>query len=209
MEELSMSRDEALDAGLLIVGAGSRVASSVRIVPREDNGEDFGPVTIGEDCIVRDNVVLGTGTTFGNKVLVGFQCVFRRNIRVGDNVTFAHIVSIQRDIVIGNRCRVSALTHLAGGTVLEDDVQIGAGVMTVDDNTLRWPTRELKASVYRRGSRIGSGCTILGGLEIGEHTLVGAGSLVTRSLPPGVVAYGTPAYVQRDRTPDEIGRNAP
>lgn len=208
MEELSMSRDEALAAGLLIIGARSRVASSVRIVPREDNGADYGPVTIGEDCIVRENVVLSTGTTFGNKVLVGHQSVFRRNIKVGSNTTFAHIVSIQRDIVIGERCRVSALTHLAGGSILEDHVQIGAGVVTVDDNTLTWPTTKLEASVYRRGCRIGSGCTVLGGLEIGQNTLVGAGSLVTRSLPPDVVAYGSPAYVQRDRSPEEIAQSS-
>lgn len=208
MEELSMSRDEALAAGLLIVGARSRVAPSVRIVPREDNGAEYGPVTIGEDCIVRDNVVIGTGATLGNHGLVGHQCVIRRNVKIGAHCTLSHIVSVQHDVVIGDWCRVSSHSHLTGGSIVEDRVQIGAGVVTVDDNVLKWPTTALDASTYRRGCRIGSGCTILGGLEIGRNTLVGAGSLVTRSLPPDVVAYGSPAYVQRDRTAEEIATTA-
>ena len=95
------------------------------------------------------------------------------------------------------------MTHLAGGTILEDDVQIGAGVVTVDDNTLEWPHGQLEPPVFRRGARVGSGCTILGRREIGRNSLVGAGSLVTRSIPENVVAYGTPAYVQYDRPPAE------
>jgi acetyltransferase-like isoleucine patch superfamily enzyme len=86
-------------------------------------------------------------------------------------------------------------------TTIEDRVQIGAGVITVDDNVLEWPTKVLRASVFREGCRVGSGCTILGGIEIGRNALVGAGSLVTRSIPPDVIAYGSPAYVQRDRPP--------
>jgi acetyltransferase-like isoleucine patch superfamily enzyme len=204
MEEISFSRDEALARGLLRHGARTRIASSVRIVPLEDDGSDYGPVEIGEDCIIRDNVVLSTGCRLGNHVLIGHQCALRRNVRIGNNSTLSHIVSVQHDVVIGNWCRVSSHSHLTGGTIIEDQVQIGAGVTTVDDNVLEWPTKQLRASVFREGCRVGSGCTILGGIEIGMNTLIGAGSLVTRSIPPGVIAYGSPAYVQRDRPPRPV-----
>lgn len=208
MDELSLSRDEAIASGLLIVGKDSRVAASVRIVHREDDGSDFGPVQIGERCIVRDNVVLGTGTHLGDRVLIGTNCALRRNVRIGDDSTLSHIVSVQHDVIIGNWCRISSQTHLTGTTLIEDGVQIGAGVATVDDNALDWPTKVLRASVFREGCRVGSGCTILGGIEIGRNSLIGAASLVTRSIPANVVAFGSPAYVQRDRPPRSSDESA-
>ena len=115
----------------------------------------------------------------------------------------SHLVSIQHEVMLGRRVRISSLSHLTGGTLVEDDVQIGACVATVDDNAMEWPyPTTLRGSVFRRGCRIGSGCTVLGSLEIGSNTFVGAGSVVTRSLcPPNVIAFGSPAYVQRDRPP--------
>jgi acetyltransferase-like isoleucine patch superfamily enzyme len=196
----SLSRDEAIAAGLLIVGAGARVASSVRIVPAEDDGRHFGPVTVGDEAIVRDNVVIGTGSIIGAKVLLGHNCVLRRGVRIGEGSVISHLVSIQHDVTIGRRSRISSQTHLTGGTVVEDDVQIGAGVSTIDDNAMEWPFHKLlQGAIFRRGCRVGSGSTVLGSLEIGENTIVGAGSVVTRDLPSNVIAYGNPAYVQRDK----------
>jgi acetyltransferase-like isoleucine patch superfamily enzyme len=201
MDEISLSRDEAIARGLLVFGEGTRIAASIRVVPKDDDGREFGPITIGANCIVRDNVVLSTGARIGNNVLIGHQCALRRNTRIGDHSTLSHIVSVQHDVTIGAWCRVSSHSHLTGTTIIEDRVQIGAGVITVDDNVLEWPTKALRASIFREGCRVGSGCTILGGIEIGRNTLIGAGSLVTRSIPENVVAYGSPAYVQRDRSP--------
>lgn len=201
--EQSLSRDEALSRGLLIVGAESRVAPTVRIIPAEDDGREFGPVTVGARTIIREAVVLSTGVRIGSDVLVGHHCVLRRRVQIGDHSVLSHLVSVQHDVVIGARVRVSSLTHLTGGSILEDDVEIGAGVATVDDNAMEWPRSTLlRAAIFRKGCRVGSGSTVLGSVEIGSNTLVGAGSVVTRSLPPNVVAFGNPAYVQRDRPPE-------
>jgi acetyltransferase-like isoleucine patch superfamily enzyme len=199
--EPSVSRDEALDLGLLTIGEGSTVAPSVRIVPVEDNGDRFGPVEIGAGTIVRDGVVLGTGTRIGDRVLIGHHCVLRRRVHVGNDSVLSHLISVQHDVTIGARVRISSLTHITGGTLIEDEVVIGAGVATVDDNAMEWPSpRELRGPIFRRGCKVGSGATILGGVEIGANTLIGAGSVVTRSMPEGVIAFGNPAYIHRDRT---------
>jgi acetyltransferase-like isoleucine patch superfamily enzyme len=88
------------------------------------------------------------------------------------------------------------------GMMIEDDVQIGAGVATVDDNAMEWPHPTLlRGPIFRQGCRIGSGSTILGSVEIGRNTFIGAGSVVTRSMPENVIAFGNPAYIQRDRLP--------
>jgi acetyltransferase-like isoleucine patch superfamily enzyme len=198
--EQSLERDAALELGLLILGNGCRVAPTIRIIPNEDDGREFGPVEIGEGSIVRDGVVLSTGSRIGRRVLIGHNCVLRRRVLIGDDSVISHLVSSQHDVVLGSRVRVSSLTHLTGGTLVEDDVQIGAGVATVDDNAMEWPhTTTQRGPVFHQGCRIGSGATILGGVEIGRNALIGAGSVVTRAIPENVVAYGNRAYVQRDR----------
>lgn len=199
--EHSLSRETALDRGLLVIGQGARVAPTVRIVPNEDDGRHFGPVNIGDDTIIREGVILSTGVQIGSRVLVGHHCVLRRRVRIGNSSVLSHLVSIQHDVVVGDRVRISSLTHITGGSIIEDDVQIGAGVATVDDNAMEWPhPTELRGSIFRQGCRVGSGTTILGGLEIGRNTLIGAGSVVTRSIPDNVIAFGNPAYIQRDRS---------
>ncbi len=200
--EQSLARDAALERGLLILGNGCRIAPTIRIVPTEDDGREFGPVVIGEGSIVRDGVILSTGARIGCRVLVGHNCVLRRRVRIGDDSVISHLVSIQHDVVLGSRVRISSLTHLTGGSLVEDDVQIGAGVATVDDNAMEWPhPTSQRGAVFRQGCRIGSGATILGGVEIGRNSLIGAGSVVTRAIPENVVAFGNPAYVQHDRSP--------
>jgi len=199
--EQSLSRDVALERGLLILGNGCRIAPTIRIIPAEDDGREFGPVEVGEGAIVRDGVILSTGARIGCRVLVGHNCVVRRRVRIGDDSVISHLVSIQHDVVVGSRVRVSSLTHLTGGSLIEDDVQIGAGVTTIDDNAMEWPHPTSQHGViFRQACRIGSGATILGGVEIGRNTLIGAGSVVTRAIPENVVAFGNPAYIQRDRS---------
>ena len=198
--ELSLSRDEAIASGILIVDPKARISPSVRVVPTEDDGRDFGPIEIGEDAIIRDSVVLSTGTRIGKRVLIGHNCVLRRNFQIDDDSVLSHLVSVQHDVQVGTVCRISSLTHIAGGTLIEDHVQIGASVATVDSNVMRWPEKtELRGPIFRAGCRIGSGVTVLSAVEIGANTLIGAGSVVTRDMPENVIAYGNPAYVQRDR----------
>jgi acetyltransferase-like isoleucine patch superfamily enzyme len=200
--EQTLSRDAAIDRRLLIVASGCRIAPTIRVVAAEDDGRDFGPVKIDKDTIVRDGVILSTGVSIGAHVLVGHNCVVRRCVKIGEGSVVSHLVSIQHEVVIEARVRVSSLTHLTGGMLIEDDVQIGAGVATVDDNFMEWPQPRMQsAPILRRGCRIGSGTTILGGIEIGRNTLIGAGSVVTRTIPENVVAFGNPAYVQHDLPP--------
>ncbi len=149
---------------------------------------------------------------------------FLRNVEVGEDVSFygfvnaygcslgagtkvGPFVEIQKNVRIGARCKISSHSFLCEGVELEDEVFVGHGVMFVNDKYPRatnedgslqggadWqvsPTR-----VCRRAS-IGSGATILCGVEIGAGSLVGAGAVVTRNVPPGVVVAGNPARVIR------------
>ncbi|HEX8148845.1 MAG TPA: acyltransferase [Pyrinomonadaceae bacterium] len=127
--------------------------------------------------------------------------------RVGDETRIGTFVEIQKGARVGARCKISSHTFICEGVTLEDEVFVGHGVMFTNDRLPRaarpdgTPQTEedwtLERTVVRRGASIGSNATILCGLEIGERAVVGAGAVVTKSVPPGAVVAGNPARVLR------------
>lgn len=195
----SYSPEQAVDLGHLIVHPSAQIAPTVRIIPFEDDGSTRGPIRIGERTVIREFAVLCSGASVDHDSLVGYGTVIRRDARIGAHTVLSHMVCVERDVQIGSNVRVSTLTHLTGGCLIEDDVQIGARVATVNDNDFRWrSTPTLRAPIFRRGCKVGSGVTLLAGVEVGENSVVGAGALVTKSVPSGVVAFGVPAYIRQD-----------
>ena len=130
---------------------------------------------------------------------------------IGDEVKIGAFVEIQKGVKVGNRCKISSHTFICEGVSLEDEVFIGHNVTFINDRYPRatngdgnlqseadWaciPTR------VRRGASIGSGATLLCGITVGENAVVGAGSVVTRDVPPGAVVAGNPARVIKTVSP--------
>jgi acetyltransferase-like isoleucine patch superfamily enzyme len=147
-------------------------------------------------CRLLDDVSLGEGV-----VVHAFTNLY--GCTIGDATRIGTFVEIQRGAVIGARCKVQSHTFICDGVTLEDEVFVGHGVMFVNDKTPRATTDsgefqpasdwELLPIVVRRRAGIGSGAVILGGVEIGEGALVGAGAVVTRDVAPGARVAGVPA----------------
>ncbi len=126
---------------------------------------------------------------------------------IGDESKIGTFVEIQRGVRIGRRVKISSHTFICEGVQIEDHVFVGHGVTFINDKYPRATTSsgELQSdrdwtvvpTVVRRGASIGSGSTILCGVEIGERAIVGAGSVVTRNVPPGAIVAGNPARVLR------------
>jgi UDP-2-acetamido-3-amino-2,3-dideoxy-glucuronate N-acetyltransferase len=126
---------------------------------------------------------------------------------IGDESKIGTFVEIQRGVRIGRRVKISSHTFICEGVQIEDQVFVGHGVTFINDKYPRATTSsgELQSdrdwtvvpTVVRRGASIGSGSTILCGVEIGERAIVGAGSVVTRNVPPGAIVAGNPARVLR------------
>ena len=130
-------------------------------------------------------------------------------LRIGDETRIGTFVEIQKGARVGARCKISSHTFICEGVTIEDEVFVGHGVQFINDRRPRatradgTPQTEadwtLERTVVRRGASIGTNATILGGVEIGERALVGAGSVVTRNVPAGATVVGNPAQSDQER----------
>ncbi len=128
---------------------------------------------------------------------------------VGDETKIGSFVEIQKGARVGSRCKISSHTFICEGVEIEEGVFVGHGVTFINDRVPKATSSngELQTeadwacqrTIVKRGASIGSGATLLGGLTIGENAIVGAGSVVTKDVPPGVTVAGNPARVLRGR----------
>ena len=126
---------------------------------------------------------------------------------VGDQTKIGAFVEIQKNAKVGKRCKISSHTFICEGVTIEDNVFIGHGVTFVNDSYPRATTVEgdlqneqdwkVEKTLVKRGASIGSGATILSKVVIGENAIVGAGSVVTKDVPPDTIVAGNPARLLR------------
>jgi len=126
---------------------------------------------------------------------------------VGDETKIGAFVEIQKNAKIGKRCKISSHTFICEGVTIEDEVFIGHNVTFVNDTLPRATTAtgslqteadwKVEITLVKRGASIGSGATILANVVIGEHSLIGAGAVVTRDVPAHAVVAGNPGRVVR------------
>lgn len=128
---------------------------------------------------------------------------------IGADCNICDHVFIENEVVIGDRVTVKSGVQLWDGVIVEDDVFIGPNATFTNDPSPRsrqsldgWPKLTI-----RRGASIGANATLLPGITIGQYAMVGAGAVVTRSVPPHAVVVGNPARIVRYT--DEAGSRAP
>jgi acetyltransferase-like isoleucine patch superfamily enzyme len=127
---------------------------------------------------------------------------------IGDNTKIGAFVEIQKNSTVGKNCKISSHTFVCEGVTIEDEVFIGHGVTFINDMYPRAATAagglqtesdwKVEKTLVKKGASIGSGATILAGVTIGENALVGAGSVVTKSVPSNAIVAGNPARVLRN-----------
>lgn len=126
---------------------------------------------------------------------------------IGDDTKIGTFVEIQKNARVGKRCKISSHTFICEGVVIDDNVFIGHGVMFINDKYPRATTVEgslqtetdwkVEPTVVKKGASIGSGATILSNTNVGENAIVGAGSVVTKDVPPNAIVAGNPARIMR------------
>jgi UDP-2-acetamido-3-amino-2,3-dideoxy-glucuronate N-acetyltransferase len=161
---------------------------------------------LGPRVSVCAGAVVFAGATIEADVILGDQSFVRERARVGEGTVIGRGSAIDPAVQIGQRVRVQTNVYLTQGTVVEDDVFVGPGVLSTNDDTMarHAANHELRGATLRRACRVGAGAVLLPGVEIGEEAFVGAGAVVTRDVPAHTVVVGVPAHEIRTVADDEL-----
>lgn len=122
-------------------------------------------------------------------------CVILVGAKIGKQCNICSHCFIENDVIVGDRVTIKSGVQLWDGLRLEDDVFIGPNVTFTNDRyprSKKYPESFPETRVGK-GASIGANATILPGIKIGEDALVGAGSVVTKDVPPGNTVVGVPA----------------
>jgi acetyltransferase-like isoleucine patch superfamily enzyme len=151
-----------------------------------------------------DHRCVGQDVKLGKDVKLA-QFVNLYGCEIGDNTKIGTFVEIQKNARVGAKCKISSHTFVCEGVTIEDNVFIGHNVAFINDSYPRATTREgdlqcekdwtVETTLVKKGASIGSGATILARVTIGENALVGAGSVVTKSVPANAIVVGNPARI--------------
>jgi acetyltransferase-like isoleucine patch superfamily enzyme len=181
----------------IIPGRAHRLADLVEVTGAASLDIEH-PLGIGSD------VRLGRAVTIPHPEWVNlYGCT------IGDNCKIGSFVEIQRGVVLGKNVKVQPFAFIPSGVVIEDGAFIGPHVCFTNDlypssvdehgELLGSADWEIVPTVVKRGASIGANATIVCGVTIGEGALVGAGSVVTRDVPPYTLVRGNPARVAGPR----------
>jgi acetyltransferase-like isoleucine patch superfamily enzyme len=181
-----------------VMTPGASVDGGVLIGYHSDRAAASG-VTMGPRARLRSGTVIYAGSTFGERLQTGHNVVIREQVRAGDDVSIWSNSVVDYGCVIGDRVKIHCNCYVAQYTELEDDVFLAPGVTIAND---LYPGSEASAEamagpLVREGAQIGVNATLLPYVTIGRGAIVGAGSVVTRDVPDGMIAYGNPAIAVR------------
>ena len=152
---------------------------------------DLKRIFIHETANIAKNVEISEGT----KIWMNSQ--LRENVKIGKNCIISKDVYIDLDVKVGDGCKIQNGVYVYKGVENEQDVFLGPNVTFTNDKLPRAfiNTWEVTKTKLRRGVSIGANATIICGITLGEYCMVGAGSVVTKNVPPFSLVVGNPAKV--------------
>ena len=183
-----------------LVEDGAVLGKRPRLRPGSSAEGSLGPLLIGDGVTICCGAVVYAGARLAAGVIIGDQAQVRERAVVGEHTVLGRGSTIDFDTRVGARVSIQTLVYLTAAAVVEDDVFIGPGVTTTNDDTMdRHPAgTPLRGPVLRRACRIGGGATLTPGVVIGEEAFVAAGAVVTRDVAPRTVVMGVPARTVRN-----------
>ena len=157
------------------------------------------PLQLGPGARLRSGTVLYDASRIGRGLQTGHGVVIREDCEIGDEVSIWSNTVIDYGCRIGSRVKIHSNCYVAQFTVIEDDAFLAPGVSIAND---LYPGDEESAKLMTgphigAGAQIGVNVTILPFVRIGAGAMIGSGSVVTRDIPAGMVAYGNPALPRR------------
>ena len=177
---------------LIILGINPRIDQGVQLGYRPGRDIEIVAARIGNHAHIRSGTVVYASTIIGDDFETGHNVVIREENVIGDRFSIWNNSTVDYGCRIGNNVRIHNNVYVAQLTTIEDDVFLAPGVMTANDPHPIC-TKCMQGPILKKSCRIGVNVTILSHVIIGEGALIGAGSVVTRDVPPYMLAYGNPA----------------
>lgn len=140
---------------------------------------DVQSLNIGEGCEISQNVTVLSGARIGKFVTINAYCLIENEVMIGDN-------SI-----------IKSGVYICDKVTIEENVFIGPNVVFTNNNFPRngCTSKEPFGAIIRKGASVGGGAVVLPCVEIGQNAVIGAGAVVTKSIPANAIAYGNPAKI--------------
>lgn len=155
---------------------------------------DVPPTQIGANATIRSHTVIYAGNAIGSRFQTGHGVLIREQNTIGDNVSIGSHSVIEHHTEIASGVRIHSQVFIPEFTILEEGAWLGPNVCITNAPYPAAPrTKEfLKGVRVEKDARIGANVTLLPGVTIGTEALIGAGSVITRDVPPGAVIVGNP-----------------
>ena len=154
---------------------------------------------IGNNAVIRSGTVIYAGNLIGNNFQTGNKANIRELNEIGDNVSVGTLSVIEHHVTIQDGVRIHTQVFVPEFTLLEGESWLGPNVVITN---ARFPKHadakeKLKGAQIKQNAKIGANSTLLPAVVIGVNSLVGAGSVVTKDVPDGVIVAGNPACMIR------------
>lgn len=171
----------------------------IRSITLARRPEPNGDTIIGSYVVIDSHAVIYLGAQIGDEAFIGTFASIRENAVIGRRCVIGTHTEISHDCIISDNVRIQSKCHLTGGTVIGEGTFLGPGVVTASDNDVAglrdyvWDERHHAPPTIGRKVVIGCGAILLPGVKIGDGATIGAGSVVTKSVPAGETWMGNPA----------------
>lgn len=138
------------------------------------------------------------GAEIGEETKIWHFCHIMSGAKIGSNCSLGQNVNVGGKAIIGNGVKIQNNVSVYDDVIVEDDVFLGPSMVftnVINPRAFVQRKNEYKQTVLKKGCSIGANVTIVCGVTIGEYAMVGAGSVVTKDVPPYSLVYGNPARV--------------
>lgn len=160
--------------------------------------------TIGNNCILRSGTIIYEGVKIGDNTQTGHHTIIREKVTIGNKCIIGTNSVIDGFTDIGNNSLIHSNSYICAYSKIGDSVFIGPGVKFANDkfpeSTLdgRKQHTKYKGPTIEKNAKIGLGTVILPGIIVGENSLIGAGSVVTKNVEKNIIVIGNPAKKLKD-----------
>ena len=169
-------------------------------------GAALTPPVLGRGVSVCCGAVVYAGADIADGAIIGDHAQVRERVSIGEETVVGRGSTVDFGAAVGSHVLIQTNVYVTGESIVEDEVFLGPGVLTTNDDTMGRHRRgeALLGPVFRRACRVGGGVTLVPGVVVGEEAFVAAGALVTRDVGRRQVVMGVPARVVREVSEEDL-----